>query len=206
MRYAVLFIFTLGCTALPQEQVEPEYKISSELYQTYNLPYEREPHSVEMSVPAQPVKQFIETWKAQEGEDFNPRASYTIPVVSPSEMKRLLGKMKREEIEDIARSLYLQNSRFNVRCVGQKEMKGHDDYFLVLDSDDLTRIRLDILEVYRLRGGDRKDFLATDYTALIPLNQTESSLEGLDVKSEADCRQIVKVAPPFEGPAPVRNL
>lgn len=152
MRSTILFFLTIGCTALPQEQVSPEYKISSEIYQTYNIPYDYDPRSVEMSVPPAPMNQFVEKWKEQVGEDFRPRDSYSIPVVSPSEMEKLLLKMKRSEIEDIAKNLYLQNSRFNVKCVGQKEMRGNEDYFLVLDSDDLTRIRLEILEVYRLRG------------------------------------------------------
>lgn len=205
MKFFIL-IFLVGCASLVQEQEAPEYKISSELYQTYKIPFEKEDHSLEMVVPGPPVKRFVDAWKADQGEEFSPRSSYTIPVVSPSEMKRLLTKIKKEEIDEIARSFYLQNSRFNVKCVGQKEIKNHEDYFLVLESEDLARIRLEILEIYRLRGGKREDFLATDYTPLIPLNQSPSSLEGLNQKGEKDCRATVKATPPFDGPAPVLNL
>jgi len=201
----MIFLMT-GCSLTAQKQEAPEYKISSEIYQTYKIPYEKEPRSVEMAVPSAPVRNFVDAWKADHGEDFRTPASYSIPVVSPMEMDRLLTKMKKEEIEDIAKSLYLQNSRFNVKCVGQKEMADHEDIFLVLESEDLARIRLEILEVYRLRGGDRKDFLATDYTPLIPLNETESSREGLTIKGRGDCREIVRAAPPFDGPAPAVNL
>jgi hypothetical protein len=206
MKSFILIFLAVGCASSVQKQESPEYKISSELYQTYKTPLEKKTNSVEMMVPDAPVINFAKVWKADLGEDFLLRKSFSIPVVSPSEMKPLLQKMKKEEIDDIARSLYLQNSRFNVMCVGKKEIQGHEDYFLVLESEDLTRIRLEIQEVFRLRGGKREHFFPTDYTPLIPLNETSTSLEGLNQKSEKDCRETVKASPPFEGPGPVLSL
>lgn len=206
MKFFILICLTISCARVIQKQESAEFKISSDIYQSYKIPYEKEERSIEMTVPVAPLVRFIEAWNAEHAEDLLPRNEYSIPVVSPSEMNQLLTKMKKEEIDGIARSFFIQNSRFNVKCVGQKEMKNHDDYFLVLESEDLARIRIEILEVYRLRGGDRKDFLATDYTPLIPLNKTPTSEEGLSLKSDRDCLANVKAAPPFEGPAPVLNL
>lgn len=205
MKFFLLMILISACATSVQRQESVEYKISSDLYQTYNIPYAKEARSVEMTVPEAPVSRFVEDLRSNQGEEFQTRKPFTIPVVSPSEMEKLLTQMKKEEIDDIAKSLYLQNSRFNVKCLGQKEINNHDDFFLVLESEDLTRVRLEILEVFRLRGGDLKDFVATDYTPIIPLNETPSSIENLNVKSDKSCRETVRATPHFNKKGPVLN-
>lgn len=205
MRLILTLIFITGCASSVQRQEAPEYKISSALYQTHRIPFRTSPRTLEMALPEAPVRNFLDQVSAERGDEFQRSKDFTVPVVSPREMTALLKKMKKEEIDSIARSLHIQNSRFNVRCLGSRPTGASEDIFLVLDSDDLKRIRLEILEVFRLRGGDRRDFVATDYTPLIPLNSTATSLEELNQKSEKDCRESVRATPAFDDKGPVLN-
>lgn len=196
-----IFLLLFSCGSIQQEE-QTEYIISSDVYHTYRIPFQSFPDSLRMVLPQDAVQGFYREWSPDHPEVQTPPETFSIPVVSPSEMKRLTELMSKEEIEKFAKESFIQNSRFNVVCIGQEESGKDLDYFMVLESEELTKIRLELLEVYRRRGGERKNFFATAYTPIIPLNKSPTAYELVTEKGVEDCIETVRSSKPFDGKGP----
>lgn len=199
MRFLLLLLL-FSCASIQREE-ETEFLISSDVYDTFRVPFRSFPNSLEMVVPQEPVKSFFVEW-SQDHPDVTPPELYSIPVVSPREMERLKKFIKKEEIEKFAKESFLQNSRFNVICIGQTETTAGLDYFIVLESEELTKIRLEILEIFRIRGGDRKDFFATAYTPILPLKKSPTANDFVTEKGSEDCTESIRASEPYDGKGP----
>lgn len=187
MNYWTLLALLLVSCAHKQEQQKTGPQMSPEINQSHRISFRSFPDSLRLVPPQGPLQRFQKDW----GEIDHPPQLYTLPVISPQEMKVLQKLITHEEIEEHARSSYLQNSRYNVLCIGQEGR----DTFLVLESEDLLNLRLEYYDLYRLRGGDPQDFHPVEYTPLIPLNRSPSALRNLTAKGQEDCFTDPQLSP-----------
>lgn len=184
--WTFLILLLFACARV-QKQEDTLPQIDAEINRSFQEEFRSFPDSLRLVLPQKPLERFQQEW----GEVDNPPALYTLPVISPEEMKVLKKFITQAEIEEHARASYLQNSSYNVLCLGQEE----DDLFLVLESDDLLKLRLEYFDLFRLRGGDRDDFHPVEYTPIIPLNRTPSSLKNLSAKGKEDCLSDLEFSP-----------
>jgi hypothetical protein len=164
--FMVLLLF--GCANRSREI--GAQKFSDEIYQNLNLPYLPAEDSLRMLIRKEPLLEFYNKWDYPAKNELSPPDDFFITVIYPSEYKVLLTKLSKNEIDLIAKGKHIQNSRFNIICIG----KYQDDFLLPVNSDDLVRIRMTLNELYLKRGGDSTAFNPTLYRPYIELSDMES--------------------------------
>lgn len=103
------------------------------------------------------------------------------------------------EVNSVAEKMNLQASKFKVFCLGQGnavlENKTESTFFLVVQSEDLIKIRSAIQKLFVKRGGSAKEFDPYHYYPHITLGFTKVDLhehQGV-IKSSKSCVRAIKL-------------
>jgi len=122
------------------------------------------------------------------------RGEAHITIVTPVEYSEILKtKLSMTEIDDIAKKNKVQNSKFEVVCVGKGSQeinsKTEDTYFIVVRSPELLKIREDIQKLFVSKGGDKDFFKPQYFYPHITLGFTLRDLHVDDgvIKDESSC-------------------
>ncbi|MBO9667026.1 MAG: hypothetical protein J7501_09455 [Bdellovibrio sp.] len=132
--------------------------------------------------------------EAREKVTLKNRGEAHITVITPPEFDKVLSKkISIQEINAIAAKMNLQGSHFHPLCVGKGKAKIKDQeqstYFVVMDSENLFKIRKAIQELYISHGGKASDFNPDLFYPHVTLGYTDRDLHYEDgvVKDAASC-------------------
>lgn len=184
--FTLMMFLLLSCSHEREEQVEV-YRVSENLFNNFKIDssFEGIP---EIKLLEAPVKRL----HVRLLQDY-PEAKYLpedpkMKVMTPFEYKRLRKVLSLDEIHEIAERSFLQNSRFTVRCIGKDYGKAlGEEFFILVDSNDVIRYRLRLLNAYLEKGGAVDNFYPTEFSPFIPLAQTDPLIKTSFLKSQEDC-------------------
>lgn len=193
------FLITLGLQAndLP-------FSISRSIYDHNKLPFihhvgkGKYDNFLSMQLSFEPVKKLFNDILKEEKRLFQSRGEAHITVVTPVEFyNSLSSKMTIDEINKIGIKNNIQNSKFEILCLGKGQaridQKTEENYFIVVSSETLLNIRKEIAELFYRRGGKKTDFNPIHYFPHITVAFTKRDLHESDgvIKNQKSCiRQI----------------
>ncbi len=158
-------------------------------YQTMNLPFD-------------PVLELHQRWVEQEKIKLIHRGEAHITVITPIEFWNVLKPqgVTIQEIQNISKDQHLQNSKFQIICLGsgQASLNGklEKTFYLVVESEDLLRLRQKIQDLFLSKGGSKNKFQPNNYYPHITLGFTQRDLHESDgvIKDKNSCvASIVEV-------------
>lgn len=127
------------------------------------------------------------------------RGEAHITILTPPEYNVLKGKISIQEINEIALKNKIQESNVKAICVGVGESQNNSalkTYYVVVDSQNLLKIRKQIADEFTARGGDPEKFDATNFYPHITLGFTQRDLhlesDGV-IKNTESCRYTLRI-------------
>lgn len=148
-----------------------------------------------MNLPFSPYSELRKQIEKKTGA-LKHRGEAHITVITPIEYFQVLKPIgvTIQEINEIARKQKIQNSRFRLVCVGLGKFQNFETYYVVIESDDLLRIREEIASLYRQKGG-KEAFDPTQYYSHVTLGFSERDLHESDgvIKDRDSCLDDGKI-------------
>ncbi len=133
------------------------------------------------------------------GRQLKNRGEAHITVLSPPEYNTIKSKITIQEINEVAQKNQIQMSSVRPICIGVGESKNNNNqktYYVVVDSQNLLKIRKEIAEIFVDRGGDLEKFDANNFYPHITLGFTDRDLhlesDGV-VKNTDSCRYTLSI-------------
>ena len=167
----------------------------SETYLAMNLRYE-------------PFKEFLEKVDRFTYRPVHGLNEAHITIITPNEFQDDLSQLLTiQEIEEISEKLNLQQSTYKPICLGKGSLlekeKYFEAYFIVVESEAFLKIRKQIAELYKKRGGKKFDPL--NYHPHIDLGFTDRDLDEKDgvIKDSKACMKTLHISPK---PSEVKGL
>ncbi len=153
------------------------------------------------SVPYPPVAALLRQLEQTLAVRLKTRGEAHITVVTPVEYWNALRPLgiSMSEINSRARSLEIQKAKFKVVCLGrgQAQVQGESlfTYYVVVESEQLLRIRQQVQQLVLKRGGGETDFLPGQFYPHITLGFSKRDLHESDgVKKDAQsCIAPIKI-------------
>ncbi len=187
----LLIILSLFVTSLLACERNFTLEISRDVHKSKDAPFLKHSGPGEfdsyliLNLPFEPVKQVYKSLEAKLQNTLTNRGEAHITVITPPEYyHQLRDFISIEEINKIAQAMNIQNSRFNILCIGKGEKviekKKEQTYYIVVESLDLLAIRKKIWSVYVEKGGDPKKFNPQKYYPHITLGFTKRDLHESD--------------------------
>lgn len=147
-----------------------------------------------MEVNYPPVQDVFKQLTITQKLNLKNRGEAHITVITPVEYSEILkSKLTMSDIDEIAKTHKIQNSSFEVVCVGMGSAeignKTESAYYIVVRSPDLLKIREEIQKLFVSKGGDKEFFKATYFYPHITLGFTSRDLHVSDgvIKDESSC-------------------
>lgn len=189
----LIFFFSLSAFAA-------QFSVDASIYQNSALAFNSHRNYLTMEINYPPVSRLYRQVVEQFNIELISRGEAHITVITPVEFDKVLKKkISIKEIEKIAKEQRIQESSFEVKCVGlgkvvldQKEAR---TYFIVVQSDDLLRIRKEIKDLFVKNGGDAQLFDANQFYPHITLGFTKRDLHESDgvIKGTNSCVESLKL-------------
>jgi len=139
-----------------------------------------------MNLPFKPMKQFMEQFQPQPSTALKSRGEAHITVVTPLEYWYELKpyNVTIHQLNQLAQKMKIQKSSFTVQCMGRGEAQidgqNQQTYFVVVQSEDLLRIRHAIQALVRKSDNGLSKFDADTFYSHITLGYTERDLHEAD--------------------------
>lgn len=135
--------------------------------------------------------------EAKEKVTLKHRNEAHITVITPPEFTELKKHITMDEIEALAASMGLNKASYNLLCVGKGTAQKKATYFVVVQSEDLFKIRKAIEILYKKKGGTDSGFKAEQYHPHVTLGFTEKDLHAQDgvMKDASSCLFAVHPEP-----------
>lgn len=168
------------------------FDLDTRIYQTATLSFEASSGNdyLAMNVPYAPAGRMKDDLLKRTGKTLRDRGEAHITVITPPEYKIISPYLTIGEIKQMAATMNLQKSQFEVRCLGHFNLKDNkltEVYYLVVASDDLVRFREAVQKRMEAEGG--RGFVAGHYYPHITLGFTSRDLHESDgaIKNEKSC-------------------
>lgn len=167
---------------------EKSYSLDSSIFKKQEFiehmgrgPFQR---SLQMNIEFSSIRKlFMELDKDLKGalNKRNARKEAHITVITPPEFDNILdGFISINEIHELARRSKIQDSKFNILCLGKSEAsvrgKSESTYYLVVQSMGLNKLREQIRDLFITRGGDSRAFSAAEFYPHITIGYTYKDL------------------------------
>jgi 2'-5' RNA ligase len=138
-----------------------------------------------MNLPYEPVSALYKQLEKQLGLKLISRGEAHITIITPPEYFDVLrSKISIDEINQIARQMNVQKSKFEVLGVGRGEAlienTREQTYFIVVRSPELVNIRKKIFETFVKNGGDPHRFDPMNYNPHVTIGFTKRDLHESD--------------------------
>jgi 2'-5' RNA ligase len=186
MRYLCSFILTSNVASTTELHLDRKIKDASPVpFKSISGTGEFDTW-LQMTLPYRPMVDLLNQVRRVEHISLRNRGEAHITVVTPVEFWKVLRPhgITGNAIDGIAREMNIQASRFEVLCLGKGVAKIHGKlekaYYVVVQSDDLIRIRKKIQELLVSRGGNPEDFEPLNYFPHITLGFTKRDLHESD--------------------------
>lgn len=194
-------IFSLFILTSIAQAASQKFYLSEQVYKNSKLPFQSHQGPgafasyLVMDVKYPPVADlYKQLLVAIKGVSLINRGEAHITVVTPVEYTEILkSKLSMTEIDDIAKKNKIQDSKFEVVCVGKGSLevnsKTEDAYYVVVRSPDLLKIREEIQKLFIMKGGDKDFFKPQYFYPHITLGFTLRDLHVDDgvIKDESSC-------------------
>ena len=118
-------------------------------------PFVSHPNYLAMNLDFATYKKIFDEIKQEQSELKN-RGEAHITVINPNEFKILKQFVEMKEIENIARNI--QKAKFTEVCLGLSEAGPKKAFYVVVESEELLQIRLQVAELFYSRGGAQSEF------------------------------------------------
>ncbi|MFZ4713528.1 MAG: 2'-5' RNA ligase family protein [Bacteriovoracaceae bacterium] len=181
----------------PPSMIVESYSINKAIFETKKIPMKSHNGKKEferylsMELPYAPVKALYQDLQKRLGKKLITRKEAHITVITPVEFDEALSsKLTMSKIEEIAKKYDIQNSPFTIKCLGRAEVKGNETYYLVVESEALTKIRSEIAREFVMNHGVMGVFKPVKYFfPHITVGFTKRDLHLADgvVKDEKTC-------------------
>jgi 2'-5' RNA ligase len=190
-----LFITTLLSLAAAAPTSTSAFTVSKSIYDTASIRFQNRGSYLQMTLNYAPVHELYEQVQAMDSGDLANRGEAHITVLKPDEYRTLASTLGKGRIEDVAKQLKLQESKFSVTCVGKGSSGSDYVYYLVVTSPALVNIRKALAKAHVDKGGDESAFDPVDYRPHVTLGFTSHDLFEQDgvYKTADTCVQDVKV-------------
>ncbi len=162
-----------------------------EIYQNEKLPFNtyEGPGAFDsylvMNVRFEPIAEILAKIRQALYPNLINRGEAHITVITPPEyVQALKNKLSMREINQIARELEIQKSRFDVLGVGSGKIfldgRTQETFFLIVQSEDLLQLRRLIYKRFVDKGGDPKSFDPEHFFPHITVGFTKRDLHEND--------------------------
>ncbi len=151
-----------------------------------------------LNVHYAPVQKIKEQLELTLPEPLKNRGEAHITVLSPPEYEKLKGSAGIDKINALALQNKIQQMAFKPLCLGRGRMQidGREEntYFIVVESEDLLRLRVQIKELFVAAGGAPRDFDEKLFFPHITLGFTKRDLHYEDgiLKDKTSCWQELR--------------
>lgn len=186
MRYLCSFILTSNVVLATQLHLDGKIKDTDSVeFESFSGTGEFDTW-MQMTLPYPPMADLLNQVRRWEGIPLRNRGEAHITVVTPVEFWNALKPhgITVQAMDELAREMNIQASRFDVLCLGRGAVKIHGKlektYYVVVRSDDLIRIRKKIQELLVSQGGKPEDFEPLNYFPHITLGFTKRDLYESD--------------------------
>lgn len=152
-----------------------------------------------MEIPFAPIDNLRRKLEWDLRVELKTRGEAHITVINPQEAQKLASKLPIDVINEMTKEV-IQTSSWTPVCIGKGTaiIDGNEEHalFLVVDSDDLRKLRLSIYEKFLALGGDKNDFSVDDYFPHITIGFTKRDLHPEDgvVKNRNSCIGEIKLS------------
>lgn len=156
------------------------------------MPFRPNASYTAMNIDASAIEPLKEELQQRFHTPLKSRGESHITLITSPEMKVLRTKLTPKEINALVKPK-IQSSRFDIVCVGKGEVKqGNRElatYYLVIRSEDLMNLRIEILKAFQAKGGSSEDFLVAKYHPHITIGFTDRDLHEADgvIKDTRSC-------------------
>lgn len=148
-----------------------------------------------MDLPYEPFAEIFKKLQIAEKKKLINRGEAHITVITPIEYHHVLRPkgVSIEEIDQIAKDMDIQNSNYEVLCLGLGEIaidgNLEQTYYLVVQSEDLLNLRMAIYRLFLSKGGSKVDFDPAHYYPHITIGFTKRDLHESDgvIKDSRSC-------------------
>lgn len=176
-----LFLISLSLSACAAQPISGHSDKHAKSYLSLDLPY----------APFEKMRQEVER---SEQLQLLHRGEAHITVLTPPEFNQMKKRLNMKEIEILADKMNLQKSAYDSYCIGKGISQGDRTYFVVIQSEDLFKIRKAIHALYVSKGGDTKDFNPELYHPHVTLGFTKRDLHLQDgvTKDASSCIRLLR--------------
>jgi 2'-5' RNA ligase len=197
--FALMFLFTTQALAVTA------YQLDAKILDGSSVPFIKHhgkgsmDNYLAMNLGYAPMPLLFQQVQEHDGIKLITRGEAHITVITPVEFSNDLQPygVSIEQVDEIARSSQIQNSAFQIRCLGrgQATVKGklETTYFLVIKSPALLEIRRKIQELVK---GSPSQFDADKFYSHITVGFTKTDLHEANgvIKDESSCVAELQLA------------
>lgn len=189
----LLLAFLTSC-ASPSARLQRDLAYTPELFLPITF-LENKSH-LAMNIHYPPVQKIKESLELSLGEPLKNRGEAHITVITPPEFEKLKTFLSMEKINLIAVQKNIQQMSFTPVCngVGRLQIDGREEstYFIVVQSEDLLKLRSSLQEAFVAAGGALADFNANLFFPHITLGFTKRDLHYEDgiLKDKSNCPSL----------------
>lgn len=164
--------------------------ITARIYQ--GMPFRPSSSYVAMNIDPTTIEPLKEELQRRYDTALKSRGEAHITLITPPEMKVLRTKLTAKEINGLVKPK-IQSSKFDIVCVGKGELTEGPQtlatYFLVVRSEDLMNLRIELLKAFQNKGGQADEFLVAQYYPHITIGFTHRDLYETDgvIKDARTC-------------------
>lgn len=147
-----------------------------------------------MEINYKPMKYLFDQVNRVHPRNLKNRGEAHITVITPVEYNKVLRPfVSMKEIDQIAQMMYIQQSQFQVVCLGRGVAnlngKREETFYVVVKSEDLLDIRRQVRDLFVARGGDARAFNPEHFFPHITLGFTARDLHESNgvIKNSRSC-------------------
>ena len=173
---------------------ERELDLSDNLYKNEKVEFITYTHYVAMNLNYAPVKNLFNQLMQESKLKLHSRGEAHVTLITPIEFNKALAqKLKISELNELATEMDIQNSAFEVTCLGRGEKiirdKKESNFFIVIKSDKLLEYRKKVEELFLKKGGKEGLFLPHNFYPHITVGFTKRDLHENDgvIKDAKSC-------------------
>jgi len=190
--FTALILLTL--THLSSYTADRKLDLSDDIYKNEQVEFMAHSNYVAINLNFTPVEGLLNQLKEESKLKLQSRGEAHITLITPIEFNKALAeKLKIGELNELAKEMDIQDSPFEVICLGRGEKvisnEKESNFFVVIKSDKLFEYRKKVEELFIKKGGKEGLFLPDHFYPHITVGFTKRDLHENDgvIKDAKSC-------------------
>ncbi len=190
--FIIFYILTL--TSLSIHSADLKLDLSDDIYKNEQVEFIAHSNYVAINLNYAPVESLLNQLKEELKLKLLSRGEAHITLITPIEFNKALAqKLKISELNELAKEMDIQDSSFEVICLGRGEKVIRDEkesnFFVVTKSDKFLEYRKKVEELFIKKGGKEGLFLPDHFYPHITVGFTKRDLHENDgvIKDAKSC-------------------